>query len=62
MNLILLFSVVNYEKITLLQILNYVDIDSESEVLGYGVGLILLNVKMYVVAPVGIRIVIARKF
>ena len=34
-----------------LSILNYVDIDSESEVLGYGIGIILLNVGMYFVAP-----------
>ncbi len=34
-----------------LSILNYVDIDSESEMLGYGMGVILLNVAMYFVAP-----------
>jgi len=48
--------------ITSLSILNYVDMDSEANVLGYGIGLILLNVGMYLVAPVGIGIVIARKF
>jgi len=48
--------------ITSLSILNYVDMDSEAEVLGYGIGLILLNVGMYIVAPVGLGIVIARKF
>ena len=37
--------------ITSLSILNYVDMDSESEVLGYGISLILLNVGMYFVAP-----------
>ena len=37
--------------ITSLSILNYVDIDSEAEVLGYGISLILLNVGMYFVAP-----------
>jgi len=37
--------------ITSLSILNYVDIDSESEMLGYGISLILLNVGMYFVAP-----------
>ena len=37
--------------ITSLSILNYVDMDSEAEVLGYGISLILLNVGMYFVAP-----------
>jgi len=35
-----------------LSILNYVDMDSETEVLGYGISLILLNVGMYVGGPV----------
>lgn len=34
-----------------LSILNYVDMDSEAEVLGYGISLILLNIGMYFVAP-----------
>ena len=34
-----------------LSLLNYVDMDSESKVLGYGISLILLNVGMYFVAP-----------
>ena len=34
-----------------LSILNYVDMDSEAAVLGYGISLILLNVGMYFVAP-----------
>jgi hypothetical protein len=37
--------------ITTLSILNYVNIDSEIEMLGYGVGIILLNIGMYFVAP-----------
>jgi len=37
--------------LTSLSILNYVDMDSESEVLGYGISLILLNVGMYFAAP-----------
>jgi len=44
-----------------LSILNYVDMDSEAEVLGYGISLILLNIGMYFVAPVGIGLVIIRK-
>lgn len=34
-----------------LSILNHVNIDSESEMLGYGIGIILLNIGMYFVAP-----------
>lgn len=37
--------------ITTLSILNYVDIDSEAEMLGYGIGIILLNIGMYFIAP-----------
>ncbi len=37
--------------LTSLAILNYVDIDSETEMLGYGIGIILLNIGMYFVAP-----------
>jgi len=34
-----------------LSLLNYVDMDSEAEVLGYGISIILLNVGMYFVLP-----------
>ncbi len=34
-----------------LSLLQYVDIDSEAEMLGYGIGIILLNVGIYFVAP-----------
>ncbi|CAE6493992.1 EB domain-containing protein [Candidatus Nitrosotenuis uzonensis] len=34
-----------------LSILNYVDIDSEGQMLGYGIGIILLNIGMYFVVP-----------
>jgi hypothetical protein len=34
-----------------LSLLQYVDIDSEAEMLGYGIGVILLNIGMYFVAP-----------
>ena len=37
--------------LTSLAILNYVDIDSEEEMLGYGIGIILLNIGMYFIAP-----------
>ncbi len=45
--------------ISSLSILNYVDMDSETEILGYGIILIFLNLGMYVGIPavviVGIR-------
>ena len=37
--------------LTSLTLLQYVDIDSEQEMLGYGIGLILLNIGMYFIAP-----------
>ena len=38
--------------ITSLSILNYVEMDSEESVLGYGISLIMLNAMMYVGIPV----------
>jgi len=43
-----------------LSLLNYVEMDSEIEVLGYGISLILLNIGMYFVAPALIVIRIFR--
>ena len=37
--------------LTSLTLLQYADIDSESEMLEYGIGIILLNIVMYFVAP-----------
>jgi hypothetical protein len=37
--------------LTSLTLLHYADIDSESEMLGYGIGVMLLNIGMYFVAP-----------
>ena len=37
--------------LTSLTLLQYVDIDSEYDMLGYGIGIILLNIGMYFVAP-----------
>ena len=34
-----------------LTLLQYADIDSESEMLGYGIGVILLNIGMYFIVP-----------
>ena len=48
--------------ISSLSLLNYVDMDSEVEVLGYGISLILLNVGMYLGIPAIVVIGIKRKF
>ena len=37
--------------ISSLSLLNFVDVDSDQKVLGYGIGVILLNIGMYFVAP-----------
>jgi len=44
-----------------LTLLQYADIDSESEMLGYGIGIILLNIGMYFVAPAVLLRVYIRK-
>ena len=46
--------------LTSLTLLQYADIDSESEMLGYGIGVILLNIGMYFVAP-AVLIMVVRK-
>jgi len=48
--------------ISSLSILNYVDMDSEVEVLGYGITLILLNVGIYIGIPAIVIIGIRKKF
>ena len=48
--------------ISSLSILNYVDMNSEVEVLGYGISLILLNIGMYVGIPAIVIIGIRKKF
>jgi len=47
--------------LTSLAILNYVDIDTEQEMLGYGIGVILLNIGMYFVAPTAVIIAIKNR-
>ena len=47
--------------LTSLTLLNYVDVDSEEEMLGYGIGIILLNIGMYFVAPAAAIIVIKNR-
>ncbi len=48
--------------LTSLTLLQYVDIDSESEMLGYGIGIILLNIGMYFVAPVVVILKLVKKY
>ena len=47
--------------LTSLTLLQYADIDSESEMLGYGIGIILLNIGMYFVTPAVLLSVCIRK-
>ena len=47
--------------LTSLTLLQYADIDSESEMLGYGISIILLNIGMYFVAPAVLLSVCIRK-
>jgi len=47
--------------LTSLSLLNYVDINSEEKVLGYGIGIILINIGMYFVAPTILVYSIRRK-
>ena len=48
--------------ITSLSILNYVDMNSEAEVLGYGISLILLNLGMYLGVPAVVMVGIRKRF
>jgi len=48
--------------LTSLTLLNYVDIDTEHEMLGYGIGIIMLNIGMYFVAPAILVISLKRLF
>ena len=48
--------------LTSLSILNHVDIDSEEEMLGYGISLIILNLGMYFVAPAIVILKLKKKF
>ncbi len=48
--------------ISSLSILNYVDMNSESEVLGYGISLIILNLGMYLGVPAVVIVGIKKRF
>ncbi len=47
--------------ISSLSILNYVDMDSDAEVLGYGISLIILNGLMYVGIPATGIFIVSRR-
>ena len=47
--------------LTSLTLLNYVDVDTEEEMLGYGIGIILLNVGIYFVVPAAVILVIKNR-
>ena len=47
--------------LTSLTLLNYVEVDTEEEMLGYGIGIILLNIGMYFVAPAAVIIAIKNR-
>ena len=47
--------------LTSLTLLNYVEVDTEEEMLGYGISLILLNIGMYFVTPAAAIIAIKNK-
>ena len=48
--------------LTSLALLNYVDVDTEEQMLGWGISLILLNIGMYFVAPAAAIVAIKRRF
>jgi len=48
--------------LTSLSLLNYVELDSEESVLGYGISLILLNIGMYIGIPAIVIVGIRKKF
>jgi len=48
--------------LTSLTLLQYADIDSESEMLGYGISVIMLNIGMYLVTPAVIMLKLVKKY
>ena len=48
--------------LTSLTLLQYADIDSESEMLGYGIGIIMLNIGMYLLAPAVVTLKLVKKY
>ncbi|NDF26947.1 MAG: peptidylprolyl isomerase, partial [Nitrosopumilaceae archaeon] len=45
-----------------MSILNYADIHSEQQMLGYGIGVMLLNIGMYFVVPAIVIVKIKKRF
>ena len=48
--------------LTSLSILNHVDVDSEASILGYGIGIIMMNVGMYFIIPITAIIKLKKRF
>ena len=48
--------------LTSLSILNHVDVDSEASMLGYGIGIIMMNVGMYFIIPITAIIKLKKRF
>ena len=48
--------------LTSLTLLNYVDVDTEQEMLGYGIGIIILNIGMYFFVPAIFIIALKKHF
>ena len=48
--------------LTSLILLQYTEINSESEMLGYGISIILLNVRMYLVTPTVVTLKLLKKY
>ena len=47
--------------LTSLTLLQYADIDSESEMLGYGISIILLNIGLYIITPTILLMIVRKK-
>ena len=47
--------------LTSLTLLQYADIDSEAEMLGYGLGIIILNIGLYIVGPIVLIMKISKR-
>ena len=48
--------------LTSLTLLQFTDIDSEAEMLVYGIGVIMLNIGMYLIAPTVITLKLVKKY
>ena len=48
--------------LTSLSILNHVDIDSEASMIGYGIGIIMMNIGMYFIVPITAIVKLKKRF